>query len=75
MVLTWWSYPLIMLAVFVPMVAVYAYESRKERRQRGTLPCLGRVDETVYCADSSGHPGPCGVWYVFVTRGVSDDDE
>lgn len=68
MILAWWCYPLIMLAVFVPMVAVYAYENRKERMREGSRPCLRRVDEIVYCADSSGHPGPCGLWYVFLVR-------
>lgn len=72
MILVWWTYPLIMLSVFVPMALVYWYEDRKER----PLPCLGVVSEAVYCADFAGHVGPCGVWYVFmVSEGTVYGDE
>lgn len=62
-VLSWESYPFIMLCVALPMAAFYVVERRRERREEAAYdgPCMAHVGTDrgaeLWCWQKSGHSG------------------
>lgn len=61
--LSWESYPFIMLCVALPMAAFYVVERRRERREEAAYdgPCMAHVGTDrgteLWCWQKSGHSG------------------